>query len=353
MKTISFIIPAHNAADVLERAVCSIARAANNLEYEVIIVENGSEDCTREVAGLLSKKDPHVMTAHSDEGVSCARNEGLRLASGKWIAFLDADDFYSEEASMLFSDAETSDVDLVMYGHIRGQRKHKVTERPSGEVFSGSWQIEELRIRMLQEPTRYMQVWAKLFRRSVIEANRLRFRTDLRLAEDSDFTFRFSRYCRNVYLSPACILHYSVSADSVMHTEDGKKVRDYAKAMQYMVRETQEQRESGVIQKAVNAYILNHFNIAMVREVFVNPDDSYYKKRIRMLSACRISVFRRAILHVSARDARKLRLLPAVFLKYHLPDLAAILFALRVRQNRQEEQRSRETRKESGNGSER
>lgn len=339
MSLISFIIPAYNAGNVLKRAVESILLAAVHSDYELIIVENGSSDDTSEVISDLVKLHPTIREAHSDPGVSNARNRGLEMASGKWIAFLDADDALSETASRMIFDAENSDADLICYGHIRSGKKHSVTKIRDGERFTGRAEIEKMRIRMLKAPTTYMQVWAKLFRRSVIEAYNLRFHPDLRLSEDSDFMFRFTRCCKKAEFSADCVYLYSVNPDSVMRTGDGSRIKEYAKAMDEIVRDAERNRESLEIRKALTGYILNHFNIAMVRSVFcaANPAP-YRKKRKQMLSACKIPIFRSAILQVSLSEASKnFRLLPGALLKLRLPDAAAALFGIRAAQNKKEE----------------
>ena len=91
---ISYIIPAYNAADTLERAVESITHTCNMEKYEILIVENGSTDYTNSVAlKLIQKYGENIKLIHSEKGVSRARNEGLKNARGEWIVFVDADDY--------------------------------------------------------------------------------------------------------------------------------------------------------------------------------------------------------------------------------------------------------------------
>ena len=91
---ISYIIPAYNAADTLERAVESITHTCNMEKCEILIVENGSTDYTNSVAlKLIQKYGENVKLIHSEKGVSRARNEGLKNARGEWIVFVDADDY--------------------------------------------------------------------------------------------------------------------------------------------------------------------------------------------------------------------------------------------------------------------
>ena len=85
------IIPAHNAAATLTRAIDSV-RAQSSPAHEIIVVDDGSGDDTALVAGRYG--DAVKLIRQVNSGVSAARNAGARAASGDWLAFLDADDWY-------------------------------------------------------------------------------------------------------------------------------------------------------------------------------------------------------------------------------------------------------------------
>lgn len=87
----SVIIPAYNAKDTLARALDSVL-AQSWPAFEIIVIDDGSIDATAEVAKSYGDK---IRYLHQDNaGVSAARNHGARIASGDWLVFLDADDWY-------------------------------------------------------------------------------------------------------------------------------------------------------------------------------------------------------------------------------------------------------------------
>ncbi len=116
---VSVIVPAHNAAPYLGEAIGSIrAQAYGNLE--IVVVDDGSTDATAEIAateGVRLRRQPQ-------RGAGAARNAGLALARGDFIAFLDADDLWTEGrlAAQLRAAASQSDVDLVF-----GQVEHFIS----------------------------------------------------------------------------------------------------------------------------------------------------------------------------------------------------------------------------------
>lgn len=87
----SVIIPAYNAAATLARALDSVL-AQIWPAFEIIVIDDGSIDATAAVAKIYGEKIRYLR--QDNAGVSAARNHGARIASGDWLAFLDADDWY-------------------------------------------------------------------------------------------------------------------------------------------------------------------------------------------------------------------------------------------------------------------
>ena len=90
----SVVIPAYNAAATLNRAVDSV-RAQSSPAHEIIVVDDGSHDDTAHIAESYGAGVRVIRQVNS--GVSAARNAGVEAATGDWLAFLDADDWYLPE----------------------------------------------------------------------------------------------------------------------------------------------------------------------------------------------------------------------------------------------------------------
>lgn len=90
---VSVIVPVHNGEKTLRRCVDSILLSTEK-DIEVILVENGSSDQTLNICRSYSDKLNNVRTVVADiTGLSHARNVGMGIAKGKWISFIDADDY--------------------------------------------------------------------------------------------------------------------------------------------------------------------------------------------------------------------------------------------------------------------
>lgn len=102
-KDLTVIIPAYNAENTIVRAIESAIETCDNLNYEVIVVNDGSKDQTAERVALLSASNTKVVLLNQENlGRSEARNAGVAAATGYWVMFLDADDvMLSSCASLL------------------------------------------------------------------------------------------------------------------------------------------------------------------------------------------------------------------------------------------------------------
>ena len=178
---VSVVVAVHNCARYLGEAVAS-ALAQSLPPHEIIVVDDASDDGTREIAAELARGDRRIQVVRLDRNVgpSAARNAALDAASGEWIAILDGDDVCLPdrfEAQVAF--LQRTGVDLCGSWFTEfGQGPARTVRWPHGE--------SELRATMLfQSAICHPTVMA---RREVFD--RYRYKAELRLAEDYDLFAR-------------------------------------------------------------------------------------------------------------------------------------------------------------------
>jgi glycosyltransferase involved in cell wall biosynthesis len=115
MPKISVIIPVYNTEKYLPKCLDSVL-AQTFQDFEVICVNDGSTDGSLAILEEYAKKDPRIrVLTQVNQGQSVARNEGMKLAGGEYICFLDSDDFYDEDfLYTLYTKSVESDADIVM-----------------------------------------------------------------------------------------------------------------------------------------------------------------------------------------------------------------------------------------------
>lgn len=176
---LSVIIPAHNLEKEIGRCLKSVL-AQKNVEMEVIVVDDGSQDATLEKIQEWAVKDERIKCISFPEnlGVSAARNVGLNVAKGEFVHFCDGDDAVTENAyEELLRIAQKTDADLVTGNYSRMYPNEKKAVRPFShyEAPTGKERCFE---------SGNTTLWNKIFRRSLIEKSKLRFEEDMVCMED-------------------------------------------------------------------------------------------------------------------------------------------------------------------------
>ncbi len=180
---VSVIVPVWNVEQYLEQCIDSVlGQTLAASEVELILVDDGSTDSSAAIIDRYARDDPRVRAVHQPNsgGPGAPRNAGLDLARGRYVFFLDADDYLGDEAlERLTALAERNGSDVVL------ARMVGVDGRP----------VPQAAFRRTRDRATISQVYSslsvlKLFRRSHIECEGLRFPVGLQGGEDAPFTIR-------------------------------------------------------------------------------------------------------------------------------------------------------------------
>lgn len=179
---ISIIIPVYNAEKYIETCLSSILEQTVK-NSEVICVNDGSVDNSENILKLLSKQDMRIKVINTKNyGVSSARNRGLELSRGKYITFVDSDDYIDQNMySTMISAMENENTNLAACAI---QDIGKTTELRSLENISSKFDF-------INEGILLASVTNKIFKKSIIESHNLRFSENAHIGEDLDFAFRY------------------------------------------------------------------------------------------------------------------------------------------------------------------
>ena len=118
---LSFVVPVYNSQKYLGRCVDSLVNQKTSYNYEVILVDDGSEDNSGKIADQYEDEFEFVRVLHQDNaGISAARNRGISSARGRYLALVDNDDCVDERYVQILMDrAYETDADVVKCGHYR------------------------------------------------------------------------------------------------------------------------------------------------------------------------------------------------------------------------------------------
>jgi glycosyltransferase EpsJ len=221
MVNVSFIVPVYKVEKYLRECVDSIL--AQTLEsFEVLLVDDGSPDKCPEICDDYAGKDNRVRVIHKvNGGVSSARNAGIGIARGKYVCFIDSDDFISEDyTKQLFDAAEKFNADIVQSGisYCSENGELKNEEKPNfpvGKALSHK-QVCTLFDEMSSKCLMFF-CWRNMFRRELLINNDIRFDEDLKIGEDSVFNEQALLLASTVTAIDSCAYFYRSREDSAMN----------------------------------------------------------------------------------------------------------------------------------------
>lgn len=266
---ISVIIPAYNAQDYIARAITSVLHQTYQ-SFEVIIVENGITDNTDQIVQAFMK-DKRIRTVTSEKGVSCARNQGIAEATGKWIVFLDADDELLPDALDVFAsqgDCYGADIVSGSFEHMRVENRLQVFDAHT---------VNDYLKEILVNPTSDCTAMSKCFSRKFLLSHHIFFNETLTHAEDSLFMIEAAKQAecivrldRHVYR----VHHQPNSATNARGT-----VERYREAID-KIAGCLDQKD-GEIKNAFYLFILNQMLILLVHKGFKHTGRKRYRADIQ------------------------------------------------------------------------
>lgn len=182
MSIISIIVPVYNAQSTLERCLYSILQQSYR-KIEIICIDDGSKDNSLYILKEFEQRDKRIKVITKDnEGVSSARNEGIRASRGDYILFIDSDDYIEKNLiSDLYGAIKREDADIVMEGY------REINQERTIEVYDYKDCIQKKDFLLSSIQNTGGVVCSKLYRADLIKGNKIFFRKELSLSEDLIF----------------------------------------------------------------------------------------------------------------------------------------------------------------------
>lgn len=207
---LSYVVPVYNAADYLAVCIDSLRRQTLN-EIEMIFVDDGSIDRSAEILDAAAKRDGRIrVIRQANAGVGVARNRGMDDAKGKYIAFVDADDYLdlraAEESVAL---CKKHHLDACLHDFVCFN--YKTRKRIDHWYYlSNHPEIPRRRVFAPRELSNWnfnAGMWIGVFRRGLLVSNNLRFST-LQIGEDGLLLYQILALADRVYVNPKVCYHY-------------------------------------------------------------------------------------------------------------------------------------------------
>ncbi len=214
MTDISIIVPIYNAEKYLNKCIKSlINQTKENLEF--ILINDGSTDTSEEI--IQSYQDTRIKYfKNKNQGIGKTRNFGIKKSTGKYIMFLDSDDFLATNAcEELFKKAEQDKLDLVINNFYRVEEETSKQEEVIISKFKNTTLKEnkELLLEINLAP------WNKLYKSELLKNNKIKFVEDLKY-EDAPFVIEAMDKAKRIGQVNKCLNYY------VIHKNSETTIRD-------------------------------------------------------------------------------------------------------------------------------
>lgn len=226
---VSVIIPVYNTSGLIKRCLFSLIRQDFDKDYEMIVINDGSTDDSLEVVKKIAARYDFIRVySQKNSGVSAARNKGLEYARGKYVTFVDSDDFADVHyISMMYRAAESTGADIVCCNF----RSVDECGAPSGidgilHHRPGVFAADKMLRALLRDITIRSFLWNKLFRRGLFAEHDIKFPVG-KLYEDMRTTPKLFYYAEKIVVIGKTLYNYVHHSGSITGTMTPRKVFRY------------------------------------------------------------------------------------------------------------------------------
>ncbi|MBS5924675.1 glycosyltransferase family 2 protein [Clostridium perfringens] len=205
--SISIIVPIYNSEKYLERCIDSlINQTLRNIE--IILVNDGSTDKSLNIIKRYSSMDSRIkIIDKKNGGVSSARNEGIHLSTGKYISFVDSDDWCEHDMfEKMYLIAEQYNVEFVNIGYYMENKNGKILTINKPKKFLYSNNTKEVSKILSKIELGYSVM--KLYRRDILKDNNVEFNIELCLGEDAVFVQDYLMFIKSIAIIDSASYHY-------------------------------------------------------------------------------------------------------------------------------------------------
>ena len=267
---VSVIVPVYNAEKYIEQCIDSIiSQTYKNIE--LILVDDGSTDLSSEICKKYSKENEKVIyIKKKNTGVSDTRNIGIECARGKFLIFIDADDFVEERyIETLIINYEPNTIVSLNY-KIYCNNNFIDTQ----DIFIKSISYEEILAYIIGGNRgnfflgyMYRAVWGKIFESNIIKQKKIKFNNKLKIGEDSVFLIEYFKFIKNIKVVNKKYYNYRENEYSVTHRINNDLFKQSEEQLGIYI---QKMKEMGLLENKIIQIGLKKFSMTVFNNLIIN-----------------------------------------------------------------------------------
>ena len=281
MIDVSVIIPVYNTEKYLHRCVDSVI-GQQDVSLEIILVDDGSKDSSPQICDEYAKQYPFIKSLHiQNSGPATAKNEGMKYASGNYIALTDSDD--KMEPLMLqkmVSAGYEHDADIICcnYKQIDENGNTSYLYSTNKEYILNH---EEGLIHFFSKDKIYSQCWTKIYKRELLLDNNIENDPGLRTDEDFIFNIRAFTHAKTTVIVDEPLYEYTYRESSLAHSYFKKNISQYIDNRIRRVGITQDavKKETEAVKEWSTVHIIMYYNELLGKVALFS--DYYSDERVK------------------------------------------------------------------------
>lgn len=274
---ISIVVPIYKVEKYLKRCVDSIlAQTYKNLE--IILVDDGSPDNCGAICDEYQKQDNRIQVIHKENGgLSDARNKGIDIAKGKYIAFVDSDDFiHPKFIETLYNLCIENNCEIAQVDFKRVYNDH-IAVVPEEKVVQVYTTQEFLYHLYSKDYVKMIVAWNKLYKKELFEQIRYPFG---KLHEDEATTYRLVYEAKKIAISNQPLYNYFFEESSITNKKYNEKRLDILEIQKQRAEFFKEKREQVIYELSMKQYCLTLMN-AYINSKRYLPNTKQRQKEMR------------------------------------------------------------------------
>lgn len=227
MNKVSVIIPVFNVEKYLKRCIESVINQTYK-ELEIILIDDGSTDSSGLLCDQYAKEDSRIIVIHKiNSGSGYARNSGLEIMTGYYVAFFDSDDWIDSNAiEVMVQHAQEYQADMIICGFHRYINDNNITDKKATDVIKVYTDKEEIINKVLypimgadvkkNSGDHEMCVWTNLYTAKILRDNDIKFVSEREyLSEDFFFNIEYIMSSKCAVIVPEIVYYYRLNTISL------------------------------------------------------------------------------------------------------------------------------------------
>ena len=240
---VSIIVPIFNEEENIKKNVESLIEQTYS-NIEIIFIDDASTDAGLKILNRYDDPRINIYLNKKNIGTSASRNIGLDNAKGKYIMFIDGDDWAEDNlVSILVKLAEKDNLDLVQINHIKEEKNKSIPQKHfkvKEDIYTGKEDILANASAIISNNkgeeyySLIRSVCGKIYKKSIIDKNNIRFKEDLTISEDMVFNLEYILNSKKIKYEQRYLIHFKKDKDGILESYIEDMEKESKKAIKYV-----------------------------------------------------------------------------------------------------------------------